>query len=83
MLFPGTDEDAVIKILGNHNWQQRMEIAESYKAAYGAVSVSVSLFEHLAFVMEATPPENCHLTVKNCQKLDIFSKKEMPKFSFF
>jgi len=32
----GTDEDAVIKILGNHNWQQRMEIAESYKAAYGA-----------------------------------------------
>lgn len=32
----GTDEDAVIKILGDHNWTQRMEIAESYKAAYGA-----------------------------------------------
>jgi len=31
----GTDEEAVINILGNHNWKQRIEIAESYKAAYG------------------------------------------------
>ena len=29
------------------------------------------------------PPENCHLTVKNCQKLDIFSKKNCQNFSFF
>ena len=29
------------------------------------------------------PPENCHLTVKNGQKLDIFSKKNCQNFHFF
>ena len=28
-------------------------------------------------------PENCHLAVKNCQKLDIFSKKNAKNFHFF
>lgn len=31
----GTDEDVVVQIMGNHNWKQRIEIAESFKAAYG------------------------------------------------
>ena len=29
------------------------------------------------------PPENCHLTVKNCQKLDIFFKKLTKNVIFF
>ena len=33
-------------------------------------------------LLEADPPENCHLTVKNCQILDIFSKN-CQKLSFF
>ena len=35
-------------------------------------------------VLIPDPPENCHLTVKkNCQKLDIFSKKNAKIFLFF
>ncbi|RUS88556.1 hypothetical protein EGW08_003656 [Elysia chlorotica] len=31
----GTDEDAVINVMGNHCLAQRLEIAEAYKVAYG------------------------------------------------
>jgi len=37
----GTNEEAIIKIMGSHNWQNRIEIAESYKAAYGSDLIEV------------------------------------------
>ena len=38
---------------------------------------------HLSHRVRPDPPENWHLNVKNCQKLDNFFKKKLPKIFFF
>jgi len=37
----GTDEDAVIQVMGNHTSEQRIEIAEAFKQAYGKDLIEV------------------------------------------
>ena len=42
ILLTGTDEAVILNVLGNHSNEQRIEIADAFKVAYGKVGEPAS-----------------------------------------